>query len=159
MQSTEVIYARIYRETVNQLDSFSRRVQEGRDLEAASNFARWLSFSGILMLLEAFPEPEPFKVDGRFLRWKCEQLIEAVNLRYRTNNSNPSFEAKDFESMHEKIDRMAGYLSRLSVAPAVTVNPLPQSAVELNIISGGLDDGGRNEPQLTPATETVNQRP
>jgi len=156
MITETTILHRIYSETVNQLDSFSRRVQEGRDLEAASNFARWLSFSGIIMLLEAFPSPLPLKVDGRFLRWKCDELIEACNLRFRTNNLNPSFESKEFESMHEKIDRMAGYLSRLSVAPAVTVNPLPREAVELNIISGGLDEQPHNESAPTTPMELAN---
>ncbi len=53
------------------LDSFSRRVQEGRDVESASDFARWLSFSGILMLLERYPNQvashDILKVDGLFL--------------------------------------------------------------------------------------------
>jgi hypothetical protein len=161
MHTDTPILARIYSEAVNQLDSFSRRVQEGRDVEHASSFARWLSFSGIIMLLERYPNQvashDPLKVDGSFLRWKCEQLIEACNLRFRTNNLNPSFEKKEFESMHEKIDRMAGYLSRLSVAPAVVVSPLP--AADLQIISGGLDERLHNESPPMPPLETVNQRP
>jgi hypothetical protein len=136
------ILARIYSQTVNQLDSFLRRVQEGRDVEAASDFARWLAFSGICMLLQRYPNQvashDILKVDGSFLRWKCEQLIEACNERFRTNSLNPSFQKKEFESMHEKIDRMAGYLSRLSVAPAVSVAPMP--AEHLTLISGGLDE-------------------
>jgi hypothetical protein len=120
--------ARIYGQTVNQLDAFSKRVQEGRDVEAASDFARWLSFSGIPTLLERYPNQvqshDPLKVDGSFLRWKCEQLIEACNERFRTNSLNPAFAKKEFESMHEKIDRMAGYLSKLTAARVINVEPV-----------------------------------
>jgi hypothetical protein len=125
-----VILARIYGQTVNQLDSFSKRVQEGRDVEAASDFARWLSFSGICLLLERYPNQvqslDPLKVDGSFLRWKCEQLIEACNERFRTNSLNPVFAKKEFESMHEKIDRIAGYLSKLTAARTINVETVPE---------------------------------
>jgi len=130
VENDTAILARIYGQTVNQLDSFSKRAQEGRDVEAASDFARWLSFSGILMLLERYPNQvqshHPLKVDGSFLRWKCEQLIEACNERFRTNSLNPAFAKKEFESMHEKIDRMAGYLSKLTAASTINVEPIPE---------------------------------
>lgn len=130
MISEPVILSRIYSETVRQLDLLAQRVREGRDIEAASNFARWLSFSGICLLLERYPNQvqshHPLKVDGSFLRWKCEQLIQACNERFRTNSLNPSFEKNEFESMHEKIDRMAGYLSKLTAARVINVEPMPE---------------------------------
>jgi hypothetical protein len=134
VENDTAILARIYGQTVNQLDSFSKRVQEGRDVEAASDFARWLSFSGICLLLERYPNQvqshHPLKVDGSFLRWKCEQLIEACNERFRTNSLNPAFAKKEFESMHEKIDRMAVYLSKLTAARTINVEPMPEPQTE-----------------------------
>jgi hypothetical protein len=134
VENDTAILARIYGQTVNQLDSFSKRVQEGRDVEAASDFARWLSFSGICLLLERYPNQvqshHPLKVDGSFLRWKCQQLTEACNERFRTNSLNPAFAKKEFESMHEKIDRMAGYLSKLTAARTINVEPAPEPQPE-----------------------------
>jgi hypothetical protein len=134
VENDTAILARIYDQHVKQLDLFSKRVQEGRDVEAASEFARFLAFSGICLLLERYPNQvqsnHPLKVDGSFLRWKCEQLIEACNERFRTNSLNPAFAKKEFESMHEKIDRMAGYLSKLTAARTINVEPMPEPQTE-----------------------------
>lgn len=104
----------IYKETKSRLETLSCRVSEGRDVMAASEFARWLSFSGILKLLESNPQPEPLKVDGAFLRWHTEQLIQQCNERFRTNSVDPNFKAADFKSLHDKVDTIAGYLSTLA---------------------------------------------
>jgi hypothetical protein len=128
----------IYRETMNKLSSYSKRVSEGRDLVAAADFAKWLNFSGLIRLFKANPQDEPFKVDGPFMQWTLDQLIEQCNERFRTGNADPNFKSSEWQSMHEKIDTIAGYLSRLSVAPAVAVFPLPREEVELSVISGGL---------------------
>lgn len=123
---------------MNKLSSYSKRVSEARDVTAASEFVRWLNFSGLLEFFKANPQGEPFKVDGAFMQWTVDQLLEQCNERFRTGNADPNFKASEWQSMHEKIDKMAGYLSRLSAAPAVSVNPLPREEVELQIISGGL---------------------
>ena len=156
MEENSAILARIYGQTVNQIDAFSKRVQEGRDVEAASDFARWLSFSGICLLLERYPNEgqshNPLKVDGRLLRWKCDQLIEACNLRFRTNNLNPSFEKKEFESLHEKVDRMAGYLSKLTAARTINVepalSPLPDAGEPISERVIHLSASDSNPPRL-----------
>ena len=131
---------RIWSETMGRLEAFSRRVSEGRDVIAASEFARWVFFSGLIQLCKENSQDGFFKVDGALLQWTCDQLIERCNERFRTNNLEPSFRAEEFQSLHDKIDRMAGYLSRLSVAPAVVVNPLPRDGSNFDVISGGLDD-------------------
>jgi hypothetical protein len=50
---------------------------------------------------------------------------------------NPAFEKKEFESMHEKIDRMAGYLSRLTAAGVIHAEPLPEHQPDLRVVPGG----------------------
>jgi hypothetical protein len=143
----------IYRETMNRLKSYAGRVSEGRDVVAASEFARWLSFSGLIKLFDANPQSEPLKVDGPFMRWSVEQLIQQCNERFRTNSADPNFKAAEFQSLHEKIDKVAGYLSRLNVAPAVAVTPYVcelegktcAQESQLFVMPGGLDAGGRQE--------------
>lgn len=152
----------IWRETSNRLDVLHRRVQEGRDVMAASEFARWLNFSGIIKLLEANAQDAPLKVDGALLRSKCEIVLAQCNDRFRTNSEDPNLAKAELLSIHEKLDTLAGYVSRLS-APAVAVERsepivperprLPELRVPddgLVVIPGGLDDGestGRNGKQ------------
>ena len=144
--STKANLHQIWRETMNKLSSFSHRVSENRDVMAASEFARWVSFSGLIPFFKQNPQPEPFKVDGSILEWTVDHLIERCNDRFRTNNSDPKLSVDEFESLHDKVDKLAsnldtvaGYLARMSVAPAVKVESLPREEVELTVISGGLD--------------------
>ena len=125
---------RIWRETDTRLDSLARRVAENRDVQPALEFARWLFWSGILELLEANACDGFLKVDGAHLRWRCEELQRQCTERYRLNDTKPHVEALQLQSIHEKLNLMAGYLSRLTVGPVQ-----PAVTAPLQIISGGLD--------------------
>jgi hypothetical protein len=113
---------RIYRETFNRLDRYARLVSEGKSLEAALDFARYVFWSGIIDLCEMNAEEGFFKVDGAHLRWKSEELQRAVQQRFRVNDTSPHLSSAETETIHDKLDSIAGYLSKLSVAPAVAVN-------------------------------------
>ena len=123
MQSDQHTLHKVWLETYNRLETLRRRVNEGRSIDEASGFARWISFSGLIPLFKANAQDGFFKVDGALIESKVELVISMCNDRYRTNNTEPTFEQAELESLHEKIDRMAGYLSRLSEAPAVAVAP------------------------------------
>ena len=107
MQTDTAILARIQSETSHRLDVLARCVAEGRDVMAASEFCRWLSFSGILILLERYPNQvpshNPLKVDGAFLRWKCEDLQSAVNERLRTGNEIHCLKKASFSPCTKKL--------------------------------------------------------
>jgi hypothetical protein len=127
---------RIWSETNRQLDSLSLRVAENRDVMPALDFAKWLFFSGLLELLEANACEGGLKVDGANLRWKCQELQHACQDRFAANDSKPHIEALQLQSIHEKLNTMAGYLAKLTVSgPAQVQQP------QLNVISGGLDVG------------------
>lgn len=131
----------IWRETINRLDTFRQRVQENKDVMAASEFCRWLLFSGLIKLFKNNAQDGFLKVDGSLLESKIQTLLGMCNDRFRTNNQDPSFERTQIESLNEKIDRMAGYLSRLSVAPAVTVASVQQNGeTSPKTISGGIGE-------------------
>jgi hypothetical protein len=143
---------RIYHECFNRLESFSKRVAENRDVMAASEFARWLSFSGIPRLLKANSNPAPLKVDGAHLQWKIDDLLAACNERFRTNNQTPTIEKSEVESMREKMDKMASNLdlmaaqiSRLTSAVQASVSAQDdhQSVLMYNvpIVSVPAEDG------------------
>ncbi len=83
MDASSATFHWIYRECIARVDVYSKRVAENRDVQAASEYARWLHFSGIIGLLKENASPEPLKVDGSFLQWKVEQLIDQCNVSVR----------------------------------------------------------------------------
>ena len=119
MQTHEIWWC--WNETKNRLETFHRRVQEGRDVQAAVDFARFIQQCGLIKLFEEHSQPEPLKIDGAFIRWKAEELERCCTERFRTNSSEPTLTAAYLQSLHEKIDLMAGYLSKLTVSPALSV--------------------------------------
>ena len=157
MQSEPTNLWRIYSETMSRLDKFDRCVQEGKALEQALDFARWLFFSGIITLCEMNPQPFPLKVDGSMLRWKCEDLQRKVQERFRLNDTSPRVSKTEMDTLHDKLDKIAGFLSRFP-QPAVAVNPsVPEldgghahNEMQLSVIPGGLA-----ERESTEARETV----
>lgn len=92
---------------------------------AASEFCRWLRFSGLFPLLKANSNNEspPLKIDGSHLEWACEDLLSLCNEQMCRKSPEPCLTAAYLQSLHDKVDTMAGYLSRLAVAPDVTVTP------------------------------------
>lgn len=75
MRFDSVTLHQIWRETNRKVESFARDVRECKNVREASDFARWLQFSGILALLEQFPQSEPLLVDGAALRKQIQDLI------------------------------------------------------------------------------------
>lgn len=89
----------IANEAENYLDTLQGRVNEGKCIDAASEFARWLQFSGISELCAKM-------ADNPRVRSKCKELLTDVNWRYERNNTAPKLEKIQFESLSEKIDRL-----------------------------------------------------
>jgi hypothetical protein len=126
----EVNYHRIWTETNGRLDSLFARVAENKDVMSSLDFGRWLFWSGLLELLESNSCPGPLRVDGPLLRWKCVELQRRCTERFRLNDSEPRLETLQLQSLNEKLDLMAGYLSRLAVAPVERVADGSQSNLE-----------------------------
>src|SRR5262252_6463793 len=113
---------RLYSETHMRLDRYTRLVNEGKELMAALDFTRYLIWSGVIQILEQNAQDGPLKVDGSLIRWKCEELQRLVHDRFRSNDTAPHMATAELETLHDKLDKIAGYLSKLSVAPAVAVS-------------------------------------
>jgi hypothetical protein len=104
----------IWRETINRVEVLSRRVAEGKDILAASEFARWLEFSGIVKLLEQNPNPAPLKVDGAFLRWKCSDLLERCTAVSKAKDGVVRLDLSQLEDVNRKLDIIASHVAKLS---------------------------------------------
>lgn len=109
---------------MNRLERFSALVAEGKFLFEARAFCSYVLFSGLISLFEANPQDPPLKVDGAFLRWKAEDLQQTIQERFRLNDTSPHLSESEFLSLHDKLDKVAGYLSRFPT-PAFSVVSIP----------------------------------
>jgi hypothetical protein len=130
-----VILHWLFKQTMNHLELLTRAVHEGRAVDEASNFARWLSFSGLIKIFEAYPQPVPLLVDGPAMRLVTDKLVSACGVIYKGGRmpENPSQSVID--EMNAKMDfiisQMAKTASPSFVDTAVTGRP------GLLVIQGG----------------------
>jgi len=131
---------RIFRETEMRLDTYSRRVREGVEVLPASDFARWLQFSGILELLEAHEMAVPLRVES--LRVKTTDLLfecgEWFRLHERSNTPrDPLVPRCELERITARLTQIE---QALRLSPPLTENTAsvaePADAV-LRVIRGG----------------------
>jgi hypothetical protein len=66
----------MWKECDRMTERHAGRVREGTHVMAASEWARWMMFSGVVDLLEANDTTEPWLVDGKGLRKKLTKLID-----------------------------------------------------------------------------------
>ncbi|HLP78166.1 MAG TPA: hypothetical protein VK327_14760 [Candidatus Paceibacterota bacterium] len=120
----------LWRETDQRLDSLTKSVREGRGVAEASNFARWLQFSGLLKILKPFECERPLPVRVAALTLKMEQLISECNEWYALHErSNKPRDAYISQSKLDSIDeRLAAIEAKLSTAAEVA---------PLRVINGG----------------------
>lgn len=101
----------MWNETRHRLDTLQGRVNEGRDLNAGAEFARYILWSGIIKIFEEFACDGPLKVDGSLIRWKATELERSCTEHFRIRGQDFAH----IESLHEKLDLLAGYVARLGL--------------------------------------------
>ena len=105
MQADSMKLWKIWSETDRRLDSLTRCVREGVQVDEASNFARWLRFSGLLTLLQPYEQEVPLPIRAAELRRKCEDLIYECGEWYRAHErSNKPRDAYISQSKLEAIE-------------------------------------------------------
>jgi hypothetical protein len=124
------------KETIGYLQKLERLVQQGRGVDEASNFARWLQFSGLLKILEAYPQPKPLEVDGVAVRRLMERVIATAGELHKGGKLpyNPSESTVD--EINAKVDFMLSQLAKNISPPFQTHTPAPGSP-GLPVIAGG----------------------
>lgn len=128
---------KIFNETMNQLSWLDSHVREGKDLEQALNFCRFVLWAGLVDFCEHHTtEDKIFRVNGKELRKKAEALQFDVQERYRANNMAPKILMTELEQINHKLELIAGQLSQISPRQTDTANSgnLP----ELQVIQGGV---------------------
>lgn len=74
LSSVEVHW--LWNETVRRLRTLQERAREGRQVDEASEFARWVRFSGLMAIFTAFKAPEPLQVSPEVV----DALIEGIGV-------------------------------------------------------------------------------
>jgi len=137
----DVTLFQIYRESNSRIDVYASRIREGVGVLEASDFARWLQFSGIVKLIEANSIQKPFVVDGRALRKKTEDLIYECGEWFRLHeNSNlkpdPAIPRTELERINASLATITQTLATLS--PPKSETPAVGQAPALRVIDGGV---------------------
>lgn len=129
----------LWRETVSKLEVYRQRVRERQDVQAASEFARWVQFSGLIKLFTNSAQPEPRRVDGPFLEKLVKDVLWDCGEAFRKQGTPFSLNVSQAERINAKLDLIAGQLSKIS--PPITVNTASadeDSEPALRVISGGV---------------------
>lgn len=96
--SLTVNVARIVSESDRYLERLARSVRENKSVDEASNFCRWLCFSGVLNL------PHP---DFKIIRQKVETILHRCGEIYKGGVVKPEYSASDIQAILERLDAIA----------------------------------------------------
>jgi len=106
------LFAWLYRETLREVQGHERRVREGKQVEEALNFSKFVLFSGIVQILKAHSDAGRNKIDGAHLQWRCEELERACNEYWKSKNRTPSISLTELEAINRKLDVIAAHVAR-----------------------------------------------
>jgi len=116
----------MWNETDTRLNTLVRRAREGKDLIAASEFARWLLMSGLVSLFESCPQKFP-RIDGRETRRLCVEIQQTCAKVWNSNGKQKFVGASDVESISEKLSHLTTMVEKLSSTS--TTEPAPALAI------------------------------
>jgi hypothetical protein len=109
-------FSRVYiiaRETSARLERLTARVREGKALQDAQEFVAYLTWSGILKLLEHAEQPDALPVNGALIKYKAQQLEQLVHDQFRNPQVESSVELTELEKLNRKLDLIAGQVAKL----------------------------------------------
>jgi len=139
----------MWRETDRFLESLAMSVREGKRVMEASQFARWLNFSGLVSLLKENKAPSPLLCDGVGLQKKLDDLLYECGELFRGGKHDPKYAASDIAEINRKLDLLIGGKiaiaqpgdAETSTRKRKTSEESRESETQFAVIPGGLDDG------------------
>jgi len=127
----------LYQETVNRLRTLDARAREGKSVDEASEFARWVRFSGLLWLFEAFKAPPPLEVSPDTVKRLISEVSADCEAHWKNEPRGPWVSRSELESINQKLDLMAGQLAKLSPPVNHDTARMENSPPVLQVIEGG----------------------
>ena len=126
----------LWNETRRQLQRYATRADEGVEIQAAMDFARWIEFSGLIKLFKYNPQPEPWKVDWLLIDSLVRNLVMDCGDYLKLNT--PGFvRVSQLEAVNTKLDILAAQVARLS-PPAMETATARTVPPALQVIQGGV---------------------
>ena len=126
----------LWKETYRRLETLGKRAREGKCVDEASEFARWLSFSGLIPLFKAYAAPDPLEVSHTKLERLIGDVLFECEQHWKRNPRGPWVSKSELESINQKLDLLAGRLAQLS-PPASQVETAVITAIPAQI---GIDE-------------------
>jgi len=127
----------LWRETDRVVSALSKAVMECKRVDEASNFGRWLRFSGVLQILEAHPAGFPLTVDAKGLTKKVSDMLFECGELYRGGKHDPRYAASDIAEINRKLDIIAAHISSPPLM-ATTANAGDAAEPVLHVLQGGV---------------------
>lgn len=128
----------LHQETMTRLQTLRARTREGKFVDEASEFARWVRFSGIMRLCAALNVGQ-VKAGPTDLERLRQDILSDCEAFWKHEPRGPWVSLSELEAVNEKLDLIAAQVSRLSArtesnTPAVASG----SAPTLHVVDGGL---------------------
>jgi len=102
----------LWKETISKLESLARAVHDGRAVDEASSFSRWLNFSGLIKIFDAYPQPAPLTVDGGAVQRLVDQVIASCGQVYRGGKMPVNPSTSRIDELNEKVDRILSHIAK-----------------------------------------------
>jgi len=144
------LYAGLYRETLFKLERHEKLAREGKALEDAIAFARFVQWSCIVPILKAYPSERP-KIDGAHLQWRAEELERTCQSFWLGNGTVPAVQLAELEAIHDKLDLIAGHIAKLQVNAHLGTDA-PRRGEASRARQRALADPGAGRRSLVPIT-------
>jgi hypothetical protein len=100
-----------WRSVKARLETLDKRVREGKEVEEASDFARWVQWSGLVKLFESFPQGEPFAVSAAEILRLVGEVLFDCEMWWKKNPRGPWVAKSELEAVNHKLDLIAGQLA------------------------------------------------
>ena len=126
----------LWKETVSRLRRLDARAREGKFVDEASEFARWVKFSGLLWVFTAFQAPPPLEVSPKEVERLITEILFDCEAHWKNEPRGPWVEKSELESINHKLDLVASQLSKLSPPVTETASAV-QILPALRVIQGG----------------------
>jgi len=133
----------IWRETMTRLGVHRARIKECKGAFEASEFSRWLQFSGIIKLLEDHPYGEPLPVDGPGLRKAAQDLAYDAGQLLKQGKGHS--DVSEWELVNK---RLAAIENKLGLSSDV-VAPTPVVVLHRLEYDGQSESGAGRAPART----------
>ena len=108
---------KLYRETESEVASLERCVREGKELDCALAFCRYVFWSGIVEILKAHQDVSVVKIDPYRLGGRVNELQSSVQEWYASNKKQPTVVLSEIEGISRKLDLIAGRLLWITGEP------------------------------------------